>query len=253
MSPKYRFLILLTLLILVSLACTAPALTATPLASLPATVAAPSDTNPATSASPEPAASIEPVSTATLAVLLPDASPTPALAETLAPTSFPTVVFDRDTNCRLGPDKNYFTPTSFLKDRVTIAEGRNVDAYWLWVQSLTPKTRCWISVGNLKDQEDYSFLPIIDLPPLPEAPAQLNLYSQDCKGRNKIVLRWSNVVGETGFHVYRDGITLSLLKADAVEFVDYPPDGAGYLYEVESINNFGLSVRVALNTPGCLK
>jgi hypothetical protein len=220
MSLNHRFLILLTLLILVSLACTAPALTATPLASLPATMAAPAETSPAVSASPEPALPVEPVSTATLAASLPDASP---------------------------------TPTSFLKDRLTIAEGRNVDASWLWVQSLTPKTRCWISVGNLKNPEDFSFLPVIDLPSLPEAPAQVNVYSRDCKGRNKIVLRWSNVAGETGFHVYRDGITLALLKADAVEFVDYPPARSGYLYEVESINNFGLSVRVPVNAPGCVK
>jgi hypothetical protein len=253
MSLNHRFLILLTLLILVSLACTAPALTATPLASLPATMAAPAETSPAVSASPEPALPVEPVSTATLAASLPDASPTPTLAETLTPITFPTVVFDRDTNCRLGPAKNYFTQTSFLKDRLTIAEGRNVDASWLWVQSLTPKTRCWISVGNLKNPEDFSFLPVIDLPSLPEAPAQVNVYSRDCKGRNKIVLRWSNVAGETGFHVYRDGITLALLKADAVEFVDYPPARSGYLYEVESINNFGLSVRVPVNAPGCVK
>lgn len=252
MLLNHRILISLTSLFLAVLACTAPALTATPQTSQStADLAAASPT-----AAAEPVAELPTDSVPTPAVaatLTSAASPTPQVVETATPFAFPTVVFDRDTNCRLGPAKNYFTQTSFLQDRLTIAEGRNADASWLWVQSLTPKTRCWVSVGNLKTPDSYFYLPVIDLPPLPEAPAQVYVANQDCEGRNKLTLRWPNVVGETGFRVYRGGITLGVLQADAVEFVDYPPDGLEYLYEVESINNFGLSVRVAVTVQGCAK
>lgn len=250
MSLKNRFFVLFFILLGMTLACTAPALSVTPtLPPPPASVASPSAL-PAASAAPVTPSLAAAAGTSATATSVP-ATATPAVLETPTPVTFPTITFDRDTNCRLGPARNYFTQTSFLQNRVTIAEGRNTDASWLWVQSLTPKTRCWVSVVNLKNPESYTYLPVIDLPPLPGTPNQIYVYRKDCEGRNKIVLRWPNVTGETGFHIYRGGIMLGSLKTDAVEFVDYPPDGREYLYEVESVNDFGLSVRVAVTVAGC--
>jgi len=250
MLRKSRVLILCSVLVIISLACTAPALSATPTISAPPVVLAPAAT---IEVSPTPIPSL-PVELTSTATEVPATEVVPTAVETSlppSPISFPSVSFGRDTNCRLGPARNYFTQTSFLENRIAVAEGRNRDASWLWVQSLTAKTYCWVSVVNLKNPESYLYLPVIALPPLPEPPSQLYVHTKDCVGRNRIVLHWPNVSGETGFHVYRNGIMLGSLKTDAVEFVDYPPDGKEYIYEVESINSFGLSVRVAVTTAGC--
>lgn len=248
MSLKSRLFILGSVLAGMALACTAPALSVSPtLIPLPLPVISTETVEVILATTPQLPAEPSPTAMATEAA----STATPEIVETAPPIVFPMVAFDRDTNCRLGPARNYFTQTSFLQDRLTIAEGRNADASWLWVQSLTPETRCWISVANLKTPESYAYLPVVDLPPLPEAPTQVYVVVKNCEGRNKIVLQWPNVTGETGFHVYRNGIMLSAMKTDAVEFVDYPPDGQAYIYEVESINNFGLSIRVAVTAAGC--
>jgi hypothetical protein len=44
---------------------------------------------------------------------------------------------------------------------------------------------------------------------------------------------------------------LASLKTDATSYTDYPQQAREYLYEVESINNDGVSVRVAITVPGC--
>jgi hypothetical protein len=110
---------------------------------------------------------------------------------------------------------------------------------------------CWISVTNVKEPGDYSNLPVVDFPPLPEAPFQMVVEKRDCSGRNQIVLRWQDVTGETGYQLYREGIMLASLKMNATEYRDYPPDASSYFYQVESINTYGVSVRFSMSVAGC--
>jgi hypothetical protein len=175
---------------------------------------------------------------------------TPTPADTATPITFPTVAFQRNTNCRLGPLKNYFLQTSFIQGRYSTAEGRNQDSSWLLVKPFEGPS-CWISVSNVKDPGDYSYLPVVDFPPLPEAPSQMVLVKRDCMGHNMIILHWPDVTGETGYRIYREGISLATLKINATEYQDYPPDGNSYFYEVESINDYGASVRFSMSVAGC--
>jgi len=183
-------------------------------------------------------------------------SPTQATLIVLSatPASFPRVTFERNTNCRRGPALNYFQATYFLKDHTTIAKGRNGDSSWLWVNSaVNPSEQCWVSIANLKADADYDYLPVVEFPTLPQAPTQLFVEQKSCGARNIVTLQWSGTSGETGFHFYRNGIMLSLLKTDASRYTDYPPRANEYIYEVESINNYGVSVRTAITVMGCKK
>lgn len=245
MLLKNRFFVLVCLLLAMTLACTAPAFTATP--GLLPTEISPTETVfipptetvlPATTEPPPTKAA--PLQTSTLEV-----------AESATLITFPTVTFERNANCRMGPAINYATQTSFFAARTTIAEGRNSDSSWLWVRSTEPNLHCWVSVMDLDQPGLYQYLPIIELFPLPEAPSQIFVDNMDCVGRNLVTLRWPSVTGETGFLLFRNGTLLTLLRADTVSYTDYPPDEHEYVYEIESINNYGLSVRVAITLQGC--
>jgi hypothetical protein len=211
-----------------------PSATATPLATqtpLPAT---------STVTAASPTATITPTDTLT---------PSPTLSPT--PITFPTVVFKTNANCRLGPSTNYNQVTNFLTNRSTTAEGRNRDSSWLWVK--TSSTNCWINTATLKDPIDFTFLPVIPFTPLPEAPSRLTVVQLECSGRTSITLRWADVTGETGYTLYRNGIQLTKLRADLTEYVDFPPLATEYLYEIESYNDVGVSVRYGQRVQGCKK
>jgi hypothetical protein len=227
-----------------ALACTAPALSATPSAAptMPAPLA--TDTRAPITNTPPPPETPSLVPTASVEL------PTQTPAETPTPITFPTVAFLRNTNCRTGPLKNYFLQTSFIEGRYSTAEGRNQDSSWLLVKPFEGPN-CWISVSNVKDPGNYSYLPVVDFPPLPEAPSQMVVVKRDCAGRSLIDLHWPDVAGETGYRIYRGGIMLALLKMNATEYRDYPPVANSYSYEIESINAYGASVRFSMSVAGC--
>lgn len=246
MSPKNRFFIPLFILFLMTLACTAPALTATPMVAPSELVPVATDTGAPTDIPPSPE-----IPSPIPATMVTDVSTsTPAPVDTPMPIAFPTVTFQRNTNCRVGPSKNYFLRTSFIEGRYSITEGRNQDSSWLLVKPFEGPN-CWISVANLKEPGDYSFLPVVDFPPLPEVPYQLVMVRRDCSGRNLVALRWPDVKGETAYRIYRESIMLASLKMNAIEYVDYPPDAKSYFYEIETINDYGVSVRFSMSVVGC--
>lgn len=220
-----------------------PLSTATPQIELPSPTFAPSPTQTPLPAMPTvmpvaPTATFLPTETLTL---------TPTLSPT--PITFPTIVFKTNANCRLGPSTNYNQVTNFLTGRSAVAEGRNRDSSWLWVK--TSRGNCWINVTTLKDPIDFAFLPVISFTPLPEAPSRLTVAELICTGRISITLRWPDVTGETGYTIYRNGIQLAKLRMDTTEYVDFPPLAADYMYEIESFNDVGVSVRYAQTVQGC--
>ncbi len=178
---------------------------------------------------------------------VPTLTPEPTLSPT--PFDFPVVIFNTNANCRFGPSRNYNIQTSFLSTRSTTAEGRNQDASWLWVKASVG--HCWISASTIKDPISFTFLPVISFVPLPEAPSRLIVTSITCSSRVSVALRWPDVIGETGYNLYRDGITIIKLKADTNEYIDYPPAAATYFYEIESFNDAGISVRFGQTVQGC--
>lgn len=175
--------------------------------------------------------------------------PQPTLSPT--PIDFPTITFSTNANCRLGPSTNYNQVTNFISNRATTAEGRNRDSSWLWVK--TSSENCWVSAATIKDPIDFSFLPLAPFVPLPEAPSRLSVVQIACSPRTAITLRWPDVTGETGYTLYRNGITVFKLKADATEYIDFAPLATDYLYEIESFNDVGISVRYGQTVLGCKK
>jgi hypothetical protein len=175
------------------------------------------------------------------------------LEPTLSPTpiDFPSVTFKTNANCRLGPSTNYNTKTNFLTSRTTTAEGRNRDSSWLWVK--VTGGHCWINVATIKDPISFTFLPVISFAPLPEAPSRLTVVQLECVGRTSITLRWPDVTGETGYTLFRNGIQLTKLRADSTEYIDFPLLATEYLYEIESYNDVGVSVRYGQTVQGCKK
>ncbi|MCX7753957.1 MAG: hypothetical protein N2117_01755 [Anaerolineales bacterium] len=200
-----------------------------------------------------PPATLTPSPTATVTPLPPTETLPPTATETASPTpiTFPLITFNANANCRLGPSVNYNQVTNFFKDRTTFAEGRNNDSSWLWVR--TSSGNCWVNTATLKDPIDFSFLPVISFQPLPEPPSRLTVVELVCTGRISIKLRWPDVIGETGYRIYRNGIRLIELKEDLTEYTDYPPLAASYLYDIESFNDVGVSVRYSQTVQGCKK
>jgi hypothetical protein len=250
MSLRNQIFILISILLLLILACSAPVLSVTP-------TVRPKLIFPSATVKVSPTGTSVPTNT-----ISPTGSPTPlsaqetltpAVLESATPIEFPRITFERNTNCRIGPAVNYFMATSYFKDRSTFAEGRNADTSWLWVRTNAPEQHCWVSIANIKAPETYTYLPVVSFPSLPGAPAQFFVEKKTCGPRNTIIVQWSNISGETGFHFYRNGIMLSLLKEDTFRFIDYPPLAKEYSYEIEAINNYGLSVRVPLKVFGCAK
>ena len=164
MLSKKTIFILLAFILVLNLACAAPVLSAT-------STPRPKLVFPSATASILPSATPTASSTPTL-VLPPVATATAAVVETSTPIVFPRIAFLRNTNCRVGPAVNYFLTTSFFKDRLAVAEGRNADSSWLWLRINGPEQHCWVSSSNVKSPESYAYLPDVDFPPLPEAPAQ---------------------------------------------------------------------------------
>ncbi len=227
-----------------------------PTPGLPLPSTTPESVSPSPTTTPIPTQTALPA-TATITAISPTTTlmPTETLtpSPTLSPTpiTFPTIVFKANANCRLGPSTNYNQITNFFTNRSTIAEGRNRDSSWLWVK--TSSGNCWINVATLKDPIDFTFLPVVPFTPLPEAPSRLTVVQLQCTGRISVTLRWPDVIGETGYRIYRNGIQLTEVKADATEYIDFPPLATEYLYEIESFNEVGVSVRYGQIVQGCKK
>jgi len=252
MPLKQRFFTLFFILLIITLACTAPALSPTPSAAptLLVPIAAETMAVPADSSAEDTPIALPSETASSTPTTVPAALPSSTASVTGTAITYPTVTFDRSTNCRVGPSKSYFVQTSFMEGRYSTIEGRNQDSSWLLVKPFEGPS-CWVNVSNVKDAGDYSYLPIADFHPLPEAPFQMVVYKRDCVGRNLIVLRWQDVTAETGYRLYREGIMLASLKMNATEYRDYPPDANSYFYEVESINEYGISVRFSMSVAGC--
>lgn len=254
MKPMKFLFISLAILLLAS--CALPESLLPPTPGLPLPTQTP-ETPPATAtAGPFPTQTM-PSPTATITLSPPTATlpatetvtPSPTLSPT--PITFPEIVFNVNANCRLGPSTNYNQVTNFLPNRSTTAEGRNRDSSWLWVKS--PARNCWVSTRTIKSPIDFSFLPVVAFKPLPEPPSRLTVAQLQCTGRTSVTLRWPNVTGETGYILYRNGIQLIQLRADITEYVDFPPLASDYLYEIQSFNDVGISVRYGQTVQGCKK
>ena len=61
--------------------------------------------------------------------------------------------------------------------------------------------------------------------------------------------RYAN--NESGYKVYRDGVLLATLPANSTSFVDKPPSGGPYTYEVVAFNEGGASPKASVIVKSC--
>lgn len=169
-----RFLILIVILLLVSVACNLPGQAASQVnintqvqqtvqVELTRAAEGQGTTNDApfpTEAAPEtpPTAAVNPTAT-------PEPSFTPTI--TLTPTpAFPTISVDIDTNCRFGPHVVYEYLGALMVGEVGEIVGRvNGNESWVLINNPDRNGTCWVSTAFGTVQGDMSSVPLVEVPP----------------------------------------------------------------------------------------
>ncbi len=87
----------------------------------------------------------------------------------------------------------------------------------------------------------------------PEAPTNLEVVNWQCDRKFfEIDFSWTDHAdNEDGFRLYRDGNLIATLGANITKYVDQPPFGGPYTYEVEAFNNAGASGRASTVADNC--
>jgi len=218
-------------------------------------------------------ASIPEVITVTASVPLPGITVT--IPPAIPPGLIPTFIFTSNANCRQGPDTAYEVVTSFYaNDQVTL-EGRNNNSSWYWALIPNSNSHCWVSGKTGTPQGPFDSLVVIPAPPLPAttvapppvvvattpapapvaplAPGKFSISTKSCTSSEYVVtLNWSNVNGELGYRIYRDGALIATLPENSTTYEDASPDYNSHSYQVQSFNNTGSANSSAQNSEGCL-
>jgi hypothetical protein len=221
---------------------------------------------------PSMAAAVPGVSTVTASVPLPAITIMPSV---IPPNLIPTFIFTSNANCRQGPDTAYEVVTSFFaNDQVTI-EGKNDNSSWYWALIPNSNSHCWISGKTGSPQGPMSGLMVIPAPALPAtteapppvvvattpapvsvapaAPGKFSISTKSCTSSEYVVtLHWSNVAGESGYRIYRDGTLIATLPENSTAYDDASPDYNSHSYQVQSYNDAGSANGSAKNSEGCL-
>jgi Right handed beta helix region len=186
----------------------------------------------------------------------PTGTPVPTAAPITAPTltleQGPQVTFLSNANCRKGPGPAYDVATSFAKGKLLPAVGRNEASSW-WLVQIQPGSTCWVGDAVVSKSGPVEQLPVMQAPPLPEAPAKfVNTNICDVKLKKLTVnLNWATVSGATGYNLYRNGSLLTSFGPGTTTYVDNAPLGVALTYAVEALNGVGHSGRVTTTVPLC--
>lgn len=219
---------------------------------------------------PSLTASLPGESTVTASVPLPIITIAPSV---ISPNLIPTFIFTSNANCRKGPDTAYEVVSSFFaNDQVTL-EGRNESSSWYWALIPNSSSHCWISAKTGTAQRPAGSLNIVTPPPLPAtavpptlvltdvppplqapaAPGNFSISTKSCNSSEYVVtLQWSNVTGELGYRVYRDGALIATLSENSTTYDDTSPDYNSHTYQIQSFNDAGSANSSAQNSEGCL-
>jgi hypothetical protein len=176
------------------------------------------------------------------------------LTETPTPAASPVpqLVFLSNANCRKGPGTAYDVATSFAKGKLLPAVGRNEASSW-WLVQIQPGSTCWVGDAVVSRSGPVEQLPVMQAPPLPEAPAKfVNTNICDVKLKKLTVnLNWATVSGATGYNLYRNGSLLTSFGPGTTTYVDDAPLGVALTYAAEALNGVGHSGRVTTTVPLC--
>jgi len=166
----------------------------------------------------------------------------------------PQLTFTTDTNCRRGPGTRYNVLSQVGAGTMLEAQGRSADNAWWYVVPGQAAQGCWVGDKTVDKQGSPEGATVMTGSTLPDPPEGFDAKQAcDTKAKTHIVkLNWIGQAGATGYRIYRDGKLVNAPGANASSYNDNAPfGGAGLLYEIESLNEDGASIRVPLSIPPC--
>ncbi len=221
--------------------------------------------------SQNPAQPPGPAATDTPAMIVLEASNTPAFTETpsltptitLTPTpSVPEVNVTTATNCRTGPGTEYDLLYTLQPGQVAQIIGKDTaDKYW--IINFPGGVPCWlwgqyaVVSGNVAALNEFA-VPPTPTPTIPANPSGLKLH-KDCtlqpaqlRYRVDVELSWEdNATNEQGYYIFRDGDLLATLDANETGYSDTTYQGTavgpgtpGIEYAVQAFNDAGKSKKI---------
>ena len=187
-----------------------------------------------------PSRTVTPSSTPTPSyTFTPTFTPSLTLSPTIPPPSSPSFTFTQNANCRKGPGTAYEQVTSFNQGQMVQIVGRNESdpRWWLVLIPNYSNWQCWVSYVTGTTSGPIDQVGIVAAPPLPpSAPSLLFLITDpyDCT----VKVSWTDVSGEDGYRIYRDGSLLVELPADTTFYTD-TGDSYSHSYYVQAYNAAG--------------
>ena len=234
---KKKILFIISIVLLITLACNLSNTTPSPEApvgnivatSVAQTLEANGQIPPTVASLPSPLPSMTPAIPPTIAF-------TPTIA--LSPTpSIPMASVSENTNCRTGPGKVYDYIGAFTVGEKAEVVGKNTASdYWI-IKNPDRNGNCWLwghyttVVGNTANLQEYA-VPPTPTPSIPNAPSNLGAATVCVAGPPPnfvitVTLIWTdNSDNEIGFNLYANGVLEDIYPADQTQdSFDFPVTG----------------------------
>ncbi|HEY71214.1 MAG TPA: CSLREA domain-containing protein [Anaerolineae bacterium] len=131
--------------------------------------------------------------------------------------------------------------------------GNPVEAQGLEYTCPQSTTTYILLAWNAQEQQQEAITVYVYLEP-PAMPAQFSISSRTCNEKQYfLTLQWIDMAdNETGYRVYRDGVLIATLGANADSYTDNNPScNTSHTYGVEAYNDAGASSRPTLVERGC--
>jgi len=215
----------------------------------PTWTATPAPMVPAATATAAPPATESPI---------PTVSSTPTIVAIATPTVQPTaqVIPSVNAYCRRGPGTNYDAVTSVVGGTAYNVIGRNNMNTWWLVQVFGGAVTCWVGAPGTSLVGPVEQVPVALAQPVLPSPSMFTYtYSCHTGGNTKsmdVTLSWGAVDGATGYHLYRNSVSLARLGAAESTYIDYnAPMNGNLVYELEALNAVGSTAPVFVTVLAC--
>jgi hypothetical protein len=234
---------------------------AAPIAAGPATLAVPPTASNSTEAptnAPAATATAVPISTDTstpAATATQEVTPPVATAVPNTPLAqgAAQVVPTLNAYCRKGPGIGYHAITFLMNGTAYNVIGRDTQNTW-WKIQAPGNVTCWVVDTSVNKQGAVEQASIVQVPPLPETPAQFEVSTYECDIAAKtltVTFNWSAAEDATSHIIYRNGTQLTEVGPTVFSYSDNAPLRVNLVYELEALNDFGVAPRISKSVPVC--
>ena len=249
MSKRIIFFKLVGISLAAAFILTSCSAAATPVAPASATATLMASSNPIVPAATFTAGSSvtdtpTPISTTTQAAT-DTATPTPQLTPQANP--------GMNAYCRKGPGTGYYAITFLQEGTFYNIIGQNGLNTW-WLVQVSRNVSCWMGDPTSVMQGPLWRVPIVLVPPLPKTPANFGATSS-CDSvlqTQTVKLTWVMVKNVTGYRIYRNGSSLTVVGPNLDTYQDFSAPYVGTtVYELEAFNDLGVAERTSTSVPTC--